>query len=533
MHRSQVFGYLLISFLVGIFGGAWFENTYLATAVFVLIGTIVVTISAYEKTFVTKPIRQAQGKNAERNRRIGVLIGGCILVLALGVFRYGQANLNQSLLTEFVRSTGSGQATKGIAVTTRGFVDDEMSVKGDKAQLVFHVTELEVPGRILATDELTLIFLNAYPTYKFGDLISVQGSLELPENFTPDFDYVQYLKNKNIRTTISYPKISLEPSVRLSKLQQLKITFYHWVFNIKDSFQSAINRSLSAPYSAYINGILLGTRQDIPDDLTNAFNRTSTTHILAISGYNITIIAEALLMALVFFMKRRYAFWISVIVIIIFTIMTGASASVVRAAIMGLLLLFANGYGRLYDPKNSILLAGGVMIFLDPLALRYDVGFQLSFLAVLGLMYIGPILKEKFKRIPEWFGLKEIFLMSISAQIMVAPLLAYIFNTFSLVSILANLFVLPLMPLVMFFGFLTGVGGLIFDSLGRAIGLVVWVIASYQLQVIQWLGSLSFSAVTVVMSSFVLCLLYILITFGIWSMKVIKNQQNGNNQKKS
>ncbi|MDP4001538.1 MAG: ComEC/Rec2 family competence protein, partial [bacterium] len=218
----------------------------------------------------------------------------------------------------------------------------------------------------------------------------------------------------------------------------------------------------------------------------------------------------------------RYAFWVSVIVIIIFTIMTGASASVVRAAIMGLLLLFANGYGRLYDPKNSILLAGGVMIFLDPLALRFDVGFQLSFLAVLGLMYIGPILKEKFKRIPEWFGLKEIFLMSISAQIMVAPLLAYIFHTFSLVSIPANLLVLPLMPLVMFFGFLTGVGGLIFDSLGRAIGLVVWVIASYQLHVVQWLGSLSFSAVTVVMSSFVLCLLYVLITFGIWSMKKLK-----------
>ncbi len=510
--------------------GAWFENTYLATSVFVLIGTIIVTVSAYEKTFV-------KTKRAERNRRIGVLIGGCILVLALGVFRYGQANLNQSLLTEFathrVNNPTDGEVNKGISVTTRGFVDEEMSVKGDKAQLVFYVTELEVPGRILATDELTLIFLNAYPTYKFGDLISVQGALELPENFTPDFDYVQYLKNKNIRTTISYPKISLEPSVRLSKLQQLKITFYRRIFVIKDKFQSSVSRSLSSPYSAYINGILLGTRQDIPDDLTNAFNRTSTTHILAISGYNIAIIAKALLMALVFFIRRRYAFWLSVIIIILFTIMTGAGSSVVRAAIMGLLLLLANGYGRLYDPKNSILLAGGVMVFIDPLALRYDVGFQLSFLAVLGLIYIGPILKEKFKRIPELLGLKEILLMSISAQIMVAPLLAYIFHTFSLVSIPANLLVLPFMPIVMLFGFLTGVGGLIFDSLGRAIGLIAWTIASYQLHVIQWLGSLSFSAVTVVMSSFVLCLLYALIIFGIWSMKVIKDQSNGNNQKKS
>lgn len=509
MHKAQVFGYLLISFLVGVFVGAWFENAYLATLVFVLIGTITVAVSAYEKTFV-------KTKKAERNRRIGVIIGGCILVLALGVFRYGQANLSQSLLTEFATHEAGG---KGISVTTRGFVDEEMSVKGDKAQLVFHVTELEVPGRVIPANERTLIFLNAYPTYKIGDTLSVIGALQLPDNFSPDFDYVQYLKNKSIRTTISYPDISIEPSVKLSGLQKFKIAFYKKIFVIKDSFQSSVTRSLPAPYSAYINGILLGTRQDIPANLTEAFNRTSTTHILAISGYNITIIAEALLFALVFVMRRRKAFWVSVAVIIVFTVITGASASVVRASIMGLLLLFASGYGRMYDPKNSILLAGGAMIFLDPLALRFDVGFQLSFLAVLGLMYIGPILKEKFKKIPELLGLKEIFLMSISAQIMVAPLLAYVFHTFSLVSIPANLLVLPVIPFVMFFGFLAGVGGLIFSSLGRAIGLIAWIISAYQLQVIQWLGSLSFSSVTVVMSSFILVILYILIVFGIWSVK--------------
>ena len=526
MHKSQVFAYLLISFLVGIFVGSWFANTYMATLVLVLIGTIVVTVSAYEKTF-------AKTKKAQRNRQVGVVIGVCILVLALGVFRYGQANLSHSLLTEFATHQAGG---KGISVTTRGFVDGEMvvsagggSASGGNAQLVFHVTEVEVPGRVLMVNERTLIFLKAHPTYKIGDLISVQGALQLPDNFTPDFDYVQYLKNKAIRTTISYPKISFEPSVHLSKLQQSKIAIYRRIFAIKDRFQSAVSRSLPTPYSAYINGILLGTRQDIPADLTDAFNRTSTTHILAISGYNITIIAEALLGALVFWMRRRKAFWVSVVVIILFTIMTGASASIVRASIMGLLLLFANGYGRMYDPKNSILFAGGLMVLFDPLALRFDVGFQLSFLAVLGLLYVGPILQKKFQRIPEWFNLKETVLMSISAQIMVAPLLAYIFHTFSLVSIPANLLVLPVMPYVMFFGFLTGVGGLIFDSLGRAVGLITWMLSSYQLHVIQWLGSLSFSVVTVAMSSFILCLLYALIIFGIWSVKVIKGQPNGNN----
>ncbi len=511
MHKSQVFGYFLISFMIGIFIGPWFTSVILATLVFILVGMIIIVVSGYEKTF-------AKSKRVQRNRQIGIIIGVCVLAIALGVFRYDQANLNNSVLTEFASHQAGG---KGISVTTRGFVDGEMSVNADKAQLIFHVTELEVPGHVVEVDEKTLLFLNAYPIYHIGDLLSVQGALRLPDNFAPDFDYVQYLKNKEIRTTISYPKISYTPSVSLSKFQQFKVALYRRIFIVKNGFQSAVSRSLPVPYSAYINGILLGTRQNIPPELTEAFNKTSTTHILAISGYNITIIAEALLALLVFFMRRRRAFWISVAVIIIFTIMTGAGASVVRAAIMGLLLLFANGYGRLYDPRNSILLAAVVMVFLDPLSLRFDVGFQLSFLAVVGLMYIAPILKEKFKKIPELVNLKETVLMSISAQIMVAPLLAYTFHTFSLVSIPANLLVLPLMPYTMLFGFLTGVAGLVAGPIGQAVGLISLVLSAYQLRVVSWLGELSFSSVTVAMSPLVLCLLYALIIFGIWSVKKI------------
>ena len=370
--------------------GAWFENAYSATVVFVLIGTIAVTVSAYEKTF-------AETKKAQRNRQVGIVIGACVLILALGVFRYGQANLNQSVLTEFVRSTGSGQATKGIPVITRGFVDNEMSVKDDKAQLIFHVTELEVPGRVIMVDERTLIFLKAYPTYQIGDLLSVQGALQLPDNFAPDFDYVQYLKNKDIRTTISYPKISFESTIRLSWPQQLKIGIYKKSLPLKIVF----NHLSLVLCPRLIRLILTGYywEQD------KIFRLISPMRLIKQARLIFSLFPDIILRSLPtlfwgfgLFMRRRRAFWVSVAVIILFTIMTGAGASVVRAAIMGLLLLFANGYGRMYDPKNSILLAAGVMIFLDPLALRFDVGFQLSFLAVLGLMYIGPILKEKFKK---------------------------------------------------------------------------------------------------------------------------------------
>jgi competence protein ComEC len=136
-------------------------------------------------------------------------------------------------------------------------------------------------------------------------------------------------------------------------------------------------------------------------------------------------------------------------------------------------------------------------------------------------MYIYPLLEARFVKISNWGGLKETVLMSVAAQIAVAPLLAYDFHLFSLVSIPANLLLLPLMPYTMLFGFLTGLLGLIAWPLGHAIGLFSWLLSVYQIYVIEWFGSLKIAAVTVTMSAVVLCILYTLIIFGIWSINNI------------
>jgi competence protein ComEC len=195
-------------------------------------------------------------------------------------------------------------------------------------------------------------------------------------------------------------------------------------------------------------------------------------------------------MGLTIFLKRRKAFWCSVVVIFLFTILTGASASVVRASLMGLLLLFANGYGRLYNPKNSIILAGGVMIYHNPMVLVFDIGFQLSFLAVVGLLYIYPFLNNRFRKIPEFWGLKELILMTISAQLAVAPLLIYYFNNFSLVSLPTNVLILPVLPIAMFLGFISGLLGMIFLPLGQVVGWFAWAVTAYQIGVVKIISSI-------------------------------------------
>ena len=497
IHKSEILFYLLLAFLAGVLVASFLEisETWILALLIFAIGAL--GISAYQRTYSAR----------------GILVGAALLVFIFGVIRFNSFNFANSILDQFAGKQARG---KGVGVILKGYIDDEPDINGTKSQFIFKAKELIVPDRVFEVNERTLIRTNSFPKRQFGDELAVSGSLQTPQNFS-GFDYVQYLKNKDVRTMMSFPKI-VDTKLELGFGVRSKIFLYSKLFKLKELFENSINHSLPEPYGAYINGILLGSRQNIPQSIKDAFNKTGTSHILAISGYNITIIAEALLAVLVMVMRRKRAFWVSVTAIILFTILTGASASVVRAAIMGLLLLFANGYGRLYDAKNSILLAGAVMVFLNPFVLVFDIGFQLSFLAVLGLIFIYPILEIKFHKFPKSYGLKESLLMTVSAQTFVFPLITYYFHQFSLVSLPANILVLPLMPLTMLFGFLTGIGGIIFTPLGRALGLFAWGLGLYQLAVIKWFGSLSFAAINIVINWITLLAIYSFITYGIWKL---------------
>ena len=528
MHKSQILFYLLLAFICGVFVASLLPISETLILVFLIVAIGLIAISGYSSRTKSAPSGGGQRNYLVRDQKTysknGLLAGALFLIFVFGIIRFNSFNFTNSILNQFADVEVGG---KGMEVTLNGYIDDEPDINGIKSQLVFRVKELIVPEKTFEVNERTLIQTGSFPKHQFGDRLSVIGSLQTPQNFS-GFDYVQYLKNKDIRTVIFSPKIITNQGSVLGFGTRFKIALYGKLFEIKGLFENAVKHSLPEPYAAYTNGILLGSRQNIPQSIKDAFSRTSTSHILAISGYNITIIAEALLAALVLAMRRKRAFWISVVVILLFTILTGASASVVRAAIMGLLLLFANGYGRLYDARNSVLLAGAVMVFLNPFVLVFDIGFQLSFLAVMGLIYVYPILERKasaeggpatgWKKLPEIVELKKTLLMTISAQILVFPLIIYYFNQFSIVSLPANILVLPFMPLTMLFGFLTGVGGLIFAPLGRAVGLFAWGLGAYQLEVIKWFGSLSFASVDISIKWFTLLVIYGFIVYGVWKL---------------
>ncbi len=468
MHKSQILFYSLLAFIAGIFAASVFEISQARILVLIIGAVSALAMFGYHGNYSRK----------------GVLGGFLSLVVIFGIIRFNAFDLSNSILSEFADVKVKD---RGVEVQLNGYVDEQPDVNGNQAQFIFRAKELIVPDRKIAVDERVLIKTEAFPKYEFGDKLSVTGSLEKPRNFSEDFDYVTYLKKQSVGTTSYFPKIE-ETTLELGFWENSKINLYKNIFGIKDKFENSINRIVAEPNASYLNGILLGSRQDIPTDLKDAFNKTGTTHILAISGYNIMIIASTLLAGLVFFVRRRTAFWISLGIILAFTIMTGSSASVVRASLMGLLLLFAQGYGRMYEARNSIVLAGAVMVFLNPYILVFDIGFQLSFLAVIGLVYLYPYLSKKSEKIPESFGFKEAFLATVSAQAFVFLPLLFYFKQFSLVSLPANVLILPFTPFAMLSGFLTGITGLVSSNLGQLIGLVAWTITTYQIWVIKLLS---------------------------------------------
>lgn len=446
------------------------------------------------------------------------------LFFLAGILRFNTVDSKTHNLQKFAEAQENvvdPQNRHPIKVTIYGYVTDEPQVSGDKQRLVVYAKQLRAGQYLIDLQDKVLITTGLYPQYRYGEQLKIYGQTRRPENFN-DFDYIGYLAKGGIFTTIFYPEI--EPtSFEFSFVERIKTSFLGKIFAIKGAFEKSIARSVSEPNAAFIDGILLGSRSQVPQDLKDSFVRTGTSHILAISGYNITMVIMIFSWIFLFFMRRSTAFWFSLIGVTIFTILTGAQASVVRAAIMGVIVLLAHREGRLNDPRNAIVFAGGAMILINPLILRHDIGFQLSFMATLGLIYLAPAIERHFEKVPKWFGLREIIIMTVSAQIFVLPLLLYHFKALSLIALPANLIILPTIPIAMLLGFITGLSGLVLPFLGQLLGYFAWLLTFVELFIIRLFSRFSWAVVPIGINWYTLAGLYVIL---VWSTLKLK-KDNG------
>lgn len=217
--------------------------------------------------------------------------------------------------------------------------------------------------------------------------------------------------------------------------------------NIK--LQRLVTQSFRTPQSSLLSGILLGAQRDMPTDLRQAFRLTGTSHIIALSGFNVTIIVAVVTAWLGRLLGRKPSVWPSLLFVVLFVVMTGASASVVRAAIMAAAVQLALLSGRPVAMDRLLAYTFVAMVAVKPTLFLHDLGFQLSFLATIGLVYASPRIAERLGWVPAWGGLRENLATTLAAMCLTEPLLLATFGRLSLIAPLVNILVLPLVPLAM------------------------------------------------------------------------------------
>lgn len=354
----------------------------------------------------------------------------------------------------------------------------------------------------------------------YGSWLTATGRLEAPQN-TGDFDYRAYLARREIYSELSFPALeqAVGPTPHL---------LYHTLYRLRASAGDTLERLLPDPQAALLRGILLGDDSGLPRALGDAFRLTGTSHIIAISGFNIALLAGLLLRLAVPLTGPRWTVWIAVATIALYTLLVGADPSVVRAAIMGGLTLFAGRWlGRTLYTYGALCLAAFAMTLLRPAAL-WDVGFQLSFAATLGiLVYVEPLSRRAQALLGRWTNreraktftrlLAEGLLVTLAAQLLTLPLLLYHFQQLSLASPLTNLLILPAQPGIMIWGGLAALAGLLWLPLGQLLALPAWLFLTYTIAVVDWFAALPFAAIRVTLTPAGVVAGYVLIALLTWA----------------
>lgn len=319
-----------------------------------------------------------------------------------------------------------------------------------------------------------LVRAPSFPKLEYDDRVKITGKITKTDK--------GYYKKEKINGIVSFPqKISVTkpPDPSLKNL----------LFKFRNRVIAAYKSDLPLEESSLISGLTLGSQEEFSENLKAAMKKSGTLHLVALSGSNIAVIFVIIFALAVHFINKRIAFFLSVPVIVFFVLMTGSESSAVRAAIMSIVSMAAPFFGRIYRPKNAIVFSALLMTLENPNILAFDIGFQLSFLAVTGISYLQPIIQKKIPTHNNFLNWKENISGTLAAQVAVAPLLFLYFKNFSLLGIISNLILLPLIPYTMLLGFLTAGTHILFSPATPIVSIPLAAFLKFELGIIRLIGT--------------------------------------------
>ena len=425
-------------------------------------------------------------------------------LVGFGRFYFYSTPLEHDGLRKFIGEKIEGSAT----------VVAEPDRRDNSLRLTIRINNLS--GKVPDGRGFVLITVDPYSNIKYGDQFDFVGTLQFPNNFKTDsgreFNYVRFLEKDGILYQLNKPRI-----------KNISHGYGEWLENnllkIKYSFLNHEARVIGEPNLSLLGGLLLGTKQSLGKELLADFQKAGVIHMVVISGYNITIVAEAITSVLSF-LPRLVGLGFGAGAVILFVLMTGASSASVRAAVMTIVAILGKFLGRKYDVMRALLFSALLMVFMNPLILVFDPSFQLSFGATLGLLVVSPVILPYAVKVPNFFKLRETIVATVATQIFLLPFLLYQAGIFSVVALPVNLLVLFPVPFTMLVGFLTGLLSFIYLPLTLVFGFVSNFLLSYILFSVTTAAKQSFAAVTLPVFSFkIVLVVYFFYAFILWKLR--------------
>ncbi len=410
------------------------------------------------------------------------LIGGILLAGICGILRLGSHPPQPCLgPTDLAYYNGNEGDSSSRLVTVDGYVASYPVLKDGRRRLDIEVEYLELDGERIRVAGVLRLQTNSIYRFRYGEGVRVRGELTEPPIFE-GFDYRAYLARKEIHSLMRRVRVEPQPGMLRGGV------LLQFVYGLRDRSERLLNRLLPEPYAALANGMLLGIEAGIPDELYEKFNLTGTSHVIVISGSNVALVTGVLMALGIRLFGKRGALWPTLGGLALYTFLVGGDAAVMRAALMGGLFVVATVLGRQSTALVSLAAACWAMTLWNPLML-WDVGFQLSSAATVGLILIGPALTDsvtslwhKLEKgllrkgsdpdssqadflIPRSLGdlLRDSLLMTVAASVTTYPLIVHYFGRLSLISLFTNVLIAPVQPWIMIFGgigLIVGLSGL-------------------------------------------------------------------------
>ncbi|MEK7501387.1 MAG: ComEC/Rec2 family competence protein [Patescibacteria group bacterium] len=376
-------------------------------------------------------------------------------------------------------------------VNGNGIVTEESTFTESGQTIVVQADELLFGNKSCPSGILIRMKTKLYPRFTYGNDVSFSGKLNEPFNFKSGtgraFDYKGYLAKDDIYYEIKSAKV-------ISNSEEKKgNSISSILFRLKRGFVNNLEIVLGEPHAALAAGLVVGEKSALGKDLLNDFRIVGLIHVVVLSGFNITIVADAL-RRMLSFLPRVWGITIGGAGITLFGILVGGGATVVRSCFMSGVALSADLIRRDYNVVRALGFAGLLMLIQNPSILLHDPSFQLSFIATLGLILLAKPIENHLTFIPERFSLRGTIATTFATQIFVSPLILYMMGQISIIGVIVNILILPFIPVTMLFVFLTGAVGFISFPLSQIIGWVAHFLLSYELFVVEHFARLPFAA---------------------------------------